>query len=110
MIIFGTRGTAMILAMLTFVCANCHVPAAQRIIKRVTKFTLFFIPLFPVSTSYLVECVYCGVRTPIDKKQADAYEEYAFNARVDAEVDAEIAAESNGAGQHNHPITPEAGK
>jgi len=110
MIIFGTRGTAMILAILNFVCANCHVPAAQRVIKRVTKFTLFFIPLFPISTSYSVECVYCGVRTPIDKAQADAYEEYALNAQVDAQVDAEMKAEADAAGQHSHPVTPEAGK
>lgn len=94
MIIFGTRSSAILIALLNFVCGNCHNPAAQRIIKRVTKFTLFFIPLFPVSTSYQVECVYCGVRTKISREQADSYVEFTQNAAIDAQVDADIAAEA----------------
>ena len=87
MIIFGTRTSAMILAVLTLICGNCHNTAAQRVIKRVTKFTLFFIPLFPVSTTRYVECVHCGVQTIIDQPQVDKYLEYADNLRIERELD-----------------------
>ncbi len=73
MIIFGTRGYLRMLAIVTFVCQNCHNPAAQRVINRVTKFTLFFIPLFPVASSYATTCTYCGASTKIDKATAERY-------------------------------------
>jgi hypothetical protein len=61
------------LAVVRFVCNNCHVNAAQRVLKRVNKLTLFFIPTFPVSTKYLVECTNCGATTLISQQQADDY-------------------------------------
>ncbi|MEP6696581.1 MAG: zinc-ribbon domain-containing protein [Pseudonocardiales bacterium] len=73
MLIFGTKGYLRALAIVTFVCRNCHNPAAQRVINRVTKFTLFFIPLFPVSSSYLTTCTFCGYTTKIDKAAAESY-------------------------------------
>ena len=72
MIIFGSRGYLRVLAMVNFVCNNCHNPAAQRIQERVTKFTLFFIPLFPVSKSYTATCTFCGLGTKLTKEQADS--------------------------------------
>jgi hypothetical protein len=36
-----------------------------------TWFTLFFIPLFPVSVKYATACPMCGVATQIDKAQAE---------------------------------------
>ena len=44
MIIFGTRAYVQALAMVNFICNNCHNPAAQRVMQRVVRFTLFFIP------------------------------------------------------------------
>ena len=73
MIIFGTRAYAHALAMVTFICNNCHNPAAQRVMRRVVRFTLFFIPLFPVSTSYYTTCAFCGLTTKINKELADQY-------------------------------------
>lgn len=61
------------LGVLSLVCGFCKVQAAQRILKRVTKFTLFFIPLFPVSTRHFVTCVNCGGTTEIAKQQVDQY-------------------------------------
>lgn len=95
MIIFGTRTTAAILLVLTLVCGNCHNTAAQRIIKRVTKFTLFFIPLFPVKTVRYVECVHCGVQTVVDQPQVDRYLEYADNLRIERELDTEFGPDAN---------------
>jgi hypothetical protein len=72
MIIFGTRGYVIQLAILTFVCGNCGNPAAHTLRKYVTKFTLFFIPLFPVSTKFRTQCTFCGIEHRIPKEQAEA--------------------------------------
>jgi hypothetical protein len=66
-IIFGTRTTVRLLAILNFVCARCGNPSAHRIEERVRKFTLFFIPLFPIGARRTYgTCTYCGLVTDID--------------------------------------------
>jgi hypothetical protein len=72
-IIFGTRGYLSTVVMLTFICNNCHNPAAQRVVHRVIRFTLFFIPLFPVSSTYSTTCTFCGYGSKITKEQAHEY-------------------------------------
>ncbi|MFH8468567.1 zinc-ribbon domain-containing protein [Streptomyces sp. NPDC017991] len=71
MIIFGTKGYLYQLAILTLVCGQCGNPAAHTLSKRVTKFTLFFVPLFPVSTKYATQCTFCGAQHKIGKEQAE---------------------------------------
>jgi hypothetical protein len=67
-IIFGTRTTVRLLAILNFVCGRCGNPSAHRIEERVQKFTLFFIPLFPIGARRTYgTCTYCGLVTDIDK-------------------------------------------
>jgi hypothetical protein len=70
-IIFGTKGYLYQLAILTLVCGQCANPAAHTLRKRVTKFTLFFVPLFPISTKYLTQCTFCGAEQKVTKEQAD---------------------------------------
>ncbi|HET8658396.1 MAG TPA: zinc-ribbon domain-containing protein [Micromonosporaceae bacterium] len=47
-------------------CEVCGHSAPQALVKRTTKFTLFFVPLFPVrpSRSYL-ECGHCRAFRPV---------------------------------------------
>ncbi|MFI8002440.1 zinc-ribbon domain-containing protein [Streptomyces sp. NPDC086010] len=71
MIIFGTKGYLYQLAVLTMVCGWCGNPAAHTLRKRVTKFTLFFVPLFPFSTKYATQCTFCGGERKIAKEEAD---------------------------------------
>lgn len=71
MIIFGTKGYLYQLAILTLVCGRCGNPAAHTLRKRVMKFTLFFVPLFPISTKYQMQCTFCGTEQKITKEQAD---------------------------------------
>ncbi|MEV5427937.1 zinc-ribbon domain-containing protein [Streptomyces sp. NPDC052701] len=71
MIIFGTKGYLYQLAMLTLVCGRCGNPAAHALRKRVTKFTLFFVPLFPFSTKYMTQCTFCGAEQSVSKEQAE---------------------------------------
>ncbi len=71
MIIFGTKGYLYQLAILTLVCGQCGNPAAHTLRKRVTKFTLFFVPLFPFATKYSTQCTFCGVEQKITGEQAE---------------------------------------
>ena len=71
MIIFGTKSYLYALAMLTLVCGRCGNPAAHSLKKRVIKFSLFFVPLFPLNTKYLMQCTFCGAAQQISKEQAD---------------------------------------
>jgi zinc ribbon protein len=71
MIIFGTKTYLYTLAMLTLVCGRCGNPAAHALKKRVVKFSLFFVPLFPINTKYLTQCTFCGAGQQITKEQAE---------------------------------------
>ncbi|GGL61903.1 hypothetical protein GCM10010129_01820 [Streptomyces fumigatiscleroticus] len=71
MIIFGTKGCLYQLAILTLVCGGCGNPAAHTLRKHVTKFTLFFVPLFPLSTKYTTQCTFCGTEQKVTREQAE---------------------------------------
>lgn len=71
MIIFGTKTYLVQLAMLNLLCQGCGNPAAHSLKRRVTKFTLFFVPLFPVSSKYLTQCTFCGVTGQTTREEAD---------------------------------------
>ncbi|MCN9244835.1 zinc ribbon domain-containing protein [Streptomyces sp. RY43-2] len=70
MIIFGTKGYLHALAIITLLCGHCGNPSAHALRKRVVKFTLFFIPLFPVSVKYLTQCTFCGAQERVTVEQA----------------------------------------
>ncbi|HEY9437172.1 MAG TPA: zinc-ribbon domain-containing protein [Streptomyces sp.] len=71
MIIFGTRSYLYQLAIMTMVCGWGGNPSAHTLRKRVSKFTLFFVPLFPFSTKYATQCTFCGGEQQIPKEHAD---------------------------------------
>ncbi|NWF25001.1 zinc-ribbon domain-containing protein [Streptomyces sp. PKU-EA00015] len=80
MIIFGTKGYLYQLAVLTLVCGHCGNPSAHMLRKRVTKFTLFFVPLFPVSTKYTTQCTFCGAEQRLTAPQAEQLQLQAASA------------------------------
>ncbi|PFG38122.1 zinc ribbon family protein [Georgenia soli] len=71
MIILGLRGSTSLLATMTLVCPQCHNPAAHRLLRTVNRFTLFFVPLFPVSRKYVIDCTFCGLRRTPTRAQAE---------------------------------------
>ncbi|MGW4526259.1 zinc-ribbon domain-containing protein [Amycolatopsis sp. NPDC004378] len=70
MLIWGWRTRVYVLAMTTFLCGRCGNPASHSVRKAVTKFTLFFIPLFPIGVKYSAQCTFCGVENRISKEDA----------------------------------------
>lgn len=72
MLIFGLSAKDFIMATLAFVCETCGNHAPHRLVKRVNRFSLFFIPLFPISTKYLDVCGACGRVIDVPRQQAEA--------------------------------------
>lgn len=65
MIIWGFRTYIRLLEIVTCTCRRCGYASAHRVTERVRKFTLFFIPLFPLSTTRVATCTYCGQATQL---------------------------------------------
>lgn len=71
-IIFGTSSKLVQLAMLNLLCGFCGNPSAHPLRKRVTKFSLFFIPLFPIAPAkHSIQCTFCGAQTEVSKESAE---------------------------------------
>ncbi|OEU91379.1 zinc-ribbon domain-containing protein [Streptomyces oceani] len=71
MIIFGTSSKTVQLAMLNLLCAFCGNPSAHALRKRITRFSLFFVPLFPVMPAkHHLQCTFCGAQSDVSKEDA----------------------------------------
>jgi hypothetical protein len=70
MIIYGWRRRVLDLATATYLCGQCQNPTAHALRRTVTKFTLFFIPLFPISSKYFTVCTFCGATNKLTKDEA----------------------------------------
>lgn len=69
-LILGTRLSEAIINVVTFMCSYCRMNVPQNVIKRSNRFTVFFVPLFSVGTSYLNRCTNCGGETALTATQA----------------------------------------
>ncbi|MPV37257.1 zinc-ribbon domain-containing protein [Georgenia subflava] len=76
-ILFGLKPYTTLLATPTLVCPQCHNPAAHRLVRMVNKFTLFFVPLFAVSTKHTIDCTFCGLRRTPSRGEAEGLRRYA---------------------------------
>ncbi len=70
MIIFGLRSSTRRLAVVTRYCSVCGGTFAAALDKVVTKFSLFFVPLFPVRTRRTLTCTRCATTFRVSRKQA----------------------------------------
>jgi len=63
-LLFGVRSKDHVIGTRTMTCEICRWEAPQQMIRRTTRFTLFFVPLFPVKpASHYLVCGHClGVR------------------------------------------------
>ena len=72
-IIFGIKRKGYLLVRIFAVCGLCHTPAAQTVSWIRTWFSLFFVPVIPISSRYITTCTMCGRATKITKEDADRY-------------------------------------
>jgi len=87
-LIWGWRWNVQRLNMITLICQKCGNPAAHGLYRRVMKFTLFFIPLFPIRVLYTLQCTYCGVSQDLAKDAATRLVEAAQAAGRDGQPSA----------------------
>jgi hypothetical protein len=80
LIIWGLRSYARLLGIVTLTCGHCHNPAAHRLEEVVRRFTLFFVPLFPVGRKTLMTCTYCGMTSLLLPDQVQHLLTYAHDA------------------------------
>lgn len=90
MIIFGSRTSAKLVATLFLVCHMCQAQVAQRLFRRRTWFTLFFIPIFPFGHGkYIMQCANCGSQTDLTRDGAEQ-----FKRDAEGQAAGRMAAES----------------
>jgi hypothetical protein len=82
LIIFGMRTRVKNMGTLLVVCRLCNTPAANRVVRVERWFTLFFIPLIPISKKYRLTCTFCGGVTSISKEDALQFEAAAQQAQT----------------------------
>jgi hypothetical protein len=70
--ILGVRVYSDLLATVAYVCENCGQHAAHYLTKRIRRITVFFLPLFPMSTKYVDTCFHCGRVLQIPRQRAEA--------------------------------------
>ena len=70
--IFGIRTKAHPMGWAPMVCPRCGQPGNALIVREVTKFSLFFVPLIPLRTKYVAECQapMCRSRVALSRHEA----------------------------------------
>ena len=76
-LLFGMRTSVTVRATVWFVCHFCGFDAAQRVIERRRRLTLFWIPLFTVSRSSVNVCSSCGREVDLSPEQVRNAERWA---------------------------------
>lgn len=70
-LLFGLSTRERVRAQQQMACEVCGWTAAQSLLERRTRFTLFFVPLFPVKPSrYLLVCGHCRRVRDVDSRVA----------------------------------------
>lgn len=71
-LIFGMSPRQRLLTTVAFVCSFCGLHTTQDVHERSNRFSLFFIPLFPVGRRrFSVTCSNCGGTTELTEHQAN---------------------------------------
>jgi hypothetical protein len=71
MLIYGWKQYVKVLSVLILVCGQCSMPAEHVVRRFTTKFTLFFVPLFPIGRRHTMFCAGCQAETKISRQQAE---------------------------------------
>ena len=69
-ILYGVRQRSKPIGQLTYVCPRCQQNCPHIVAKTQYIFTLFFIPLFPINSSYSANCANCRLQEKVSKEQA----------------------------------------
>lgn len=68
MIIFGLRTRASNEGAQALVCPRCGTSQLHRLVRRKRFFSLFFVPVLPLGSTYTAVCANCGNRQHLSAK------------------------------------------
>jgi transcription elongation factor Elf1 len=87
MIIWGLRSRNKVLGQRVLNCPNCHRDAMTAAAQSRRWFTLFFIPIFPISEKKtMAQCGLCGFRYQVDNAHAEQLYGGAGSAQAPVQV------------------------
>jgi hypothetical protein len=70
-LLFGFKTADRMLGMLNLACPVCGSTGGQALTRRTTRFTLFFVPLFPVRPArHHMQCTSCGAAREVSPGEA----------------------------------------
>ncbi|GIF53669.1 zinc ribbon family protein [Asanoa ferruginea] len=71
-LIFGLRTKAQLLGLVSMACHVCGQTGSLQLVRESTKLSLFFVPLVPIRTGYVLYCPnpVCGARVKIEADEA----------------------------------------
>ena len=69
-LILGLKAYLTVLDTFVATCETCGARAVHEVAEEVRKLGIFFIPLFPVSRTYVDTCRACGLRRKVPREQA----------------------------------------
>ena len=73
-IVYGTRKMKKVLAHTPqYTCPRCAGVTHYAVMRIISCFTLFWIPLIPYSFKYYMVCPICGVNTEVKAEEAKSY-------------------------------------
>jgi len=72
-LIFGMGTKVHPLGWVAMACQVCGRAGSLLLVREVTRLSLFFIPLIPLRTRYVVECQnpLCRARVKVDRREAE---------------------------------------
>jgi hypothetical protein len=70
-LIIGLSTRDFLMVTLAFLCERCHQHGAHQLLRRVRRFSVFFIPLIPLGTRYLDVCTVCGRTLEVPRAMAE---------------------------------------
>ena len=71
-VICGSRSRNRVMGQMQNICPQCKKKGFQTVVCSRRWFTLYFIPLIPLSKKTIARCNLCGFQYAMDNKQADS--------------------------------------
>lgn len=69
MVIWGTNRRVQQLMTVSMNCRNCQRGTIHTLPRAQKKFSLYFVPLFPLSTQHYLQCNLCGATSEVSKER-----------------------------------------
>ncbi|MFC5063949.1 zinc-ribbon domain-containing protein [Actinomycetospora atypica] len=70
LVIFGLSRKERPAGLVALLCAVCGHPGPQQLVRRRTRFTVFFVPVLPLGSRWEARCPACGTVRRLSAREA----------------------------------------